>query len=462
MLRAVNCFSFVLLAACFCNLGYSQCTAAPEIKISIEAYTAAGDGTAPEAERKAAQKKVLDKAIAERPTDPFLLDRKRDWFDDNTSSGREAAIAYFTALHEKYPNTAAVTALYADVLGARNSAQAVKLLEASELAHPGDSWTHYKLPGFYINGKSRNKQRLSEEIDAYLNLCPASNSGRVYRILEAGGTHEQMVRYAGQLRTRLEAEAAEPNQGLWTALWNLEFEAAPPAVHAAVRERIRKDLARFETLPSPNKETWLNFLLEGYKLLGDNAAIDRVEARIVEKFPNSSEAERIVTQNWENEHQFPRDGDHAVQQAWYRLSAAVEHDWYERFHDTMRLWQQFDSTAALDETTSEQLLVVARRYVAAYHANPNRFYGANPMEFDVADALIKKKALPVEIPAWLDEGFRRENDRPSHFLGMPRAEMTDGSEDHRRRADCLNADRASAHPAGLLRRAGAAREGSWN
>jgi hypothetical protein len=174
----------------------------------------------------------------------------------------------------------------------------------------------------------------------------------------------------------------------------------------------------------PGTETWLSFLLEGYNLLGDKAATDRIEARIVEKFPDSSKAERIVTRNWESAHPFPRNGDHAAQQTWYRLNAAAEHDWYEHFHDTIRLWQEFNATAALDETTPEGLLSVARKFVEAYRGNPNAFYAGSPIEFDVADALIKKKALPLEIPAWLDEGFRRENNRPSRLLGLPRDEMT--------------------------------------
>ncbi len=425
MPRAVTCFSIAVLSVCSCRSVHSQCIATPDIQTSIDAYAAAAAGPAPEVDRKAAQKKVLDKAIADHPTDPFLLDRKRDWFDNNTSAGREAAIAFFAALREKYPDLPAVTAEYADVLRTKDSAQAIKLLEVSEKAHPGDSWTHYKLLPFYADGKSRNPQRLSEEIDAYLKLCPAPDSPYVYRIITSRGTHEQIVRHAGLLRSRLEAASGKPNQGLWTALWNLEFKAASPAGHPAVRERIRQDLARFETLPDPGQETWLTFLLQGHKLLGDNTATDRLEARIVERFPDSSEAERIVTQNWQIAHPFPRDGNHASQQAWYRLSASAEHAWYEQFHDPIRLWQLFNATAALDESKPDEVLAVARKYVTAYHQNPNRFYIGSPIEFEVADALIKKKALAVEIPVWIDEGFRRENNRPSRLLGRPRDELTD-------------------------------------
>jgi thiol-disulfide isomerase/thioredoxin len=432
MRRTARCFSITLLATSFCCPAYSQCVASPEIKVFTDAFTAAGTGGAPQAERKAAQKKVLDEALTAYPTDVFLLDRKRDWFNDNTSAGREAAILYFAALHEKYPDSPAVTAEYADVLRAKDSSQAVKLLEASETAHPKDSWTHYKLLPVYESGKFRNQHRLVEELDAYLKLCPSPSSSYAYRIMTTEGAPEQIAHHASLLRARLEAELGAPNQGLWTALWDLEFKAAPPTDHPAVRERIGKDLGRFESFSDHDEVAWLTFLLKGYQLMGDRDGADRIAERIVETSPNSREAETIVTEGWQKEHPFPRESDHSSQQAWFRSSAAVAHQWYERWHGMLQLMQEFTSRAALDDTTPEELVSLGRKYIQSYHENPNSFYGANPVEFEVADALIRKNALPAEIPAWLDEGYFRENNRPSRMLGRVRDEMT---EEMKARAD---------------------------
>jgi hypothetical protein len=155
-------FSLALLAALFSRPANSQCTAPPEIKAFTDAYSAAGNRTAPQAERRAAQKKVLDEALAAHPTDYFLLDRQRDWFDDNTSAGLEAGIAHFAALHEKYPADPAITVEYADVLKAKDSAQAVKLLEDSEKAHPDDLWAHSSCWRF-TNPKNRAIRRASKK-----------------------------------------------------------------------------------------------------------------------------------------------------------------------------------------------------------------------------------------------------------------------------------------------------------
>src|SRR5207302_9693810 len=62
------------------------------------------------------------------------------------------------------------------------------------------------------------------------------------------------------------------------------------------------------------------------------------------------------------------------------------------------------------------LLKVAEEFSQAYHADPN-FYGALPVEFEIAQSLIKKKILPAAIPSWIGEGHRRELARPSRGLG---------------------------------------------
>jgi thiol-disulfide isomerase/thioredoxin len=425
MLRAASYSSLALLAAFFSRPANSQCTASPEIKAFTDAYTAAGNGSAPQAERRTAQKKVLDEALDAHPTDYFLLDRQRDWFDDNTSAGREAGIAYFTALHEKYPADPAVSIEYADVLRAKDSAHGVKLLEDSEKAHPDDPWGHFKLLAAYESGKSSNPSRLGEELDAYLKLCPSPASPYVYRVIMANGATEQIARHATLLRARLEEKSGAPNENLWSALWDMEFKAAPPSDHGDVRKRIGKDLARFEALPDPGKAAWLRFLQKGYTTMGDKAAADRLGARMAAAFPNSREAESAVTEEWRDAHPFPRNADHATLQAWYRASAAASHDWYTRWHNVLYFMQEFNARAELDDTKPDDLLTLARDYVKAYHDNSNSFYGATAIEFQVADALIKKKALSAEIPAWLDEGFHRENNRPSRLTGAARDDLSD-------------------------------------
>ena len=417
-------FRLMAGALLFTALAFPQCEAPAQIKPIVAAYTAATRSRDPEAAREAAGAAILDKALIDAPTDYFLLDRKRDLMDNNTSDGRESSIAWFAALHQKYPDSAAVTAVYADVLRFRDSAQALALLEVSLKVDAEFPWTHIKLIPIFESGKLRNPVRASAGAERFLTMCPRTSSAYAYRILLGAATEDQIARHAAALRERLSAASGAPNQQLWGVLWDMEFKAVPPTGHATVRERITKDLAKFEEQQA-REAAYLSFLRRGYANIGDTTATARIDRQIVEQFPDSGEAEKVVTEQWHKDHPFPKDADPATRQAYHRASAAAAHDWYQRWHNVLYLMQEFNAVAALDDTKTEDLLRLGQQYVAAYHATPNSFYAAMPMEFEVADSLIGKRALPPEIPAWMDEGYRRETNRPSRLLGQVRGEMTD-------------------------------------
>jgi len=430
MLFRALCLSF--LAGSLCRLGFAQCEPAPDVKQILEAYAEAGRGRAPDAGKRAARSQILEKGLAAAPTNYFLLDRRRDLLDDNTSAGQEASITYFSALHQKYPDSPGVTAVYADALRVKDSAQALKLLESSEKAHPDFPWTRLKLLSVLNASGVRDKARIGETIDSFLKSCPATSNAFVYRILLANGTEEQIGRNIAALRARLEGQPDAPNQNLWEALWDLEFKAVPPSGHAAVRERIAKDLALLDKSPQHNQLAWLNCLRKGYADVGDIAGADRIDGQIQKDYPDSREAEQLVTKRWRTEHPFPSDKDQQAKQAWYRASAAAASEWYARWHGLLWLMQEFSAVAALEDTKPADLLSLAEKYVQDYHENPNSFYGALPIEFDVSDALIRKKVLSPSIPQWIDDGYHRETNRPSRMLGQFRDQL---SAEQKKRAD---------------------------
>ncbi|MCU1257412.1 MAG: hypothetical protein JWO80_297 [Bryobacterales bacterium] len=404
---------------------FPQCEPSKAIKESLDADAAANRPQQSDAEKRAARRQILDKALATDPTDYFLLQRKRDLLDENSSTSRQASLTYFSSLYDRYPNSPAVIAVYAQLLREKDAPKALGLLDASQKAHPDFPWTEFQKIFIFDSGTLRNKERLSAEIDAFLRICPAPASPTVYLVLSRNGTAEQSARHAAALRKRLEAESGTPNQALWRALWDLEFKAVPPGEHAAVRDRIAKDLAKLDSEPHPGRLSWLSFMVAGYANVGNPAAIDKLNDDILKEFPDSQEAERVVTERWRKEHAFPNGGDKTALQTWYRANAAAAAEWYRRWHGMISLMQEFTAVAALDDTKPEDLLKLAQEYIRAYHDRPNSFYGAMPMEFDVSEALIRKAVLPATIPDWLDEGFRRETNRPSRLLGRPRDEMTD-------------------------------------
>ncbi len=366
---------------------------------------------------------ALEKALRGDPTNYFLLDRLRSILEEDATRGD--LIERLAALQARYPESPAVGVVYADALRTKDAAKALAILESVEKSHPEFPFSHLKLVGVFSWGKFQNKARLDEELDAFLKACPASDSAHAYRVMVSQGTQEQIARHAKLLRARLEAEKESPNRELYSVLWDLEFKAVPPAEHGAVRERIARDLARLEASPSRDKLDCLTLLRDGYKRMGDQAACDRIDERILKYHPDSTDAEAVVTGRWRKEHPFPKDGDKAAQQGWYRAQAAAAHEWRERWPtDNMLLRVEFTSVAALDGTKGEELQKLAEAYVADYREHGD-WWGALPMEFDVADTLLRKKLAHPAIPDWIEEGYRREAKRSSAMLGRERENLTE-------------------------------------
>jgi thiol-disulfide isomerase/thioredoxin len=417
LLRAFICAAFLVRGA------FPQCEATGTAKEVLDANS----------KIPAAQKDdriaALDKALGSDPTDYFLLDRLRSILDEDKT--REALLDRLAALYQKYPDSPAVAVVYADELRNKDETKALAILQSVEKDHADFPFTHFKLLQIFGWGRLQNKARLAEEIDAYLKACPAVGTAYVYRVL-LDLPAEQIARHAGLLRARLEAETGAANQQLWSVLWDLEFKAVPPTGHAAVRQRIAKDLEKLEQAPGRDKLGYLTFLRNGYNKLGDKAASDRIADQILKDYPKSRETESLVTDRWYKEHPFPRDGDKAAQEAWYRANLVAAREWRTKWPaNNMWFHAEFSAMAALDDTKPEDLSKLAGEYVADYQKRGN-WYGALPTEFDVADALLKKKLTPAVIPDWIEEGYRRETNRSSRMLGSMRDNLTD---DQKKMAD---------------------------
>jgi thiol-disulfide isomerase/thioredoxin len=419
----------LLCAALLIPSAFPECVADGAAKLALEA-----DSQMPAA-RTAERVAALERALRGDPTNYFLLDRLRSILDEDAS--RAALIERLAALQARYPESPAVGVVYADALRSKDAGKALAILESVEKSHPEFPFSHLKLVGVFSWGKFQNKARLGEELDALLKACPAFDSVSPYRVMVAQGTPEQIARHAKLLRARLDAEKAAGNQELYSVLWDLEFKAVPPAEHGAVRERIAGDLARLEASPNRDKLDSLTLLRDGYKRMGDQAACDRIDERILKYHPDSTDAEALVTGRWQKEHPSPEAGDKAAQQGWCRAQAAAAHEWRERWPtDNLLFRAEFTAVAALDDTKAEELQKLAEAYIADYREHGN-WLSALPMEFEVAETLLRKKLAHPAIPDWIEEGCRREANSSNSLLGQARENLT---EEMKARADAQMSD----------------------
>jgi hypothetical protein len=149
----------------------------------------------------------------------------------------------------------------------------------------------------YSPGTKRlDKNKAAEEIAAFFAACPSSTDAEAQRRLDRAGSSELQARVAAALRARLAVETDPTRLKDYATLWGLEFRTHPPQEHEALRRQVAADLQRLESLnPKPDAK-WLVFLKIGYKQSGGSPeTVAAMEDRVIQAFPHSDEAYRIVS-----------------------------------------------------------------------------------------------------------------------------------------------------------------------
>lgn len=142
-------------------------------------------------------------------------------------------------------------------------------------------------------------------------------------------------------------------------------------------------------------------------MLGDPERLRRAEDRLLAQFPRSPVAKAILRERWRKQHPFPQPGDpEEKRQAFYRTELAwVE----ERLRDDPRerlfLPERFWALVGLKDSTGEQAAAAADEVLAARRERPPVGF-LPPLEFQVAEGLLKKQVRVEAVPELVAQGLR--------------------------------------------------------
>jgi thiol-disulfide isomerase/thioredoxin len=323
-------FAAALLAA-VCPALFAQsplalpgCETRPEVRQVIEeklAYKALENMKF--TERLALERRLLEDLIAKYPRE---LEPHRQLLNVTHYNDPEAYAA-FTARYvkqaEQQPGDPLALYMAALFLTGKDTPRALQLLEQAKSKAPDFAWPEMSLARIHAGGKLADKKKSGEEIAAFFAICPSSTDPAAQRVLNRAGGTELQARVAAALRARLAKETEPKRLQEYATLWGLEFRSRPTQEHDALRKQVSDDLKRLESMnPKPDAE-WLVFLKDGYKQSGASAeTVTAKEDRIVQAFPHSQEAHRLVEQRWEKAHKEPEDQKDAA--AWAKYNSAYE------------------------------------------------------------------------------------------------------------------------------------------
>jgi len=407
MLR--NLAAGILAVTFWSGVALAQCEASRDVLGILGRSLLRSETGLTRVERDAKRIAILDEALKRHPHDFFLL-RSRMMMEGSSlfleGGGQAEQLAWIEAMRKKNPDQPVYALLHATALLGKNTPEAIRMFEALKTNRPESAQVHLELVGVYSFGKFKSKEKVEQELSAFVKLCPAPFSASALSIITRNGTPDQIAKTAAALRTRLEAENDPVLRNSWEALWRLEFKARPPAEHDPLRKQIAQDLARFEKSPERSNLEWLLFLQAGYESVGDTAAVDKIKDELLKAYPASNDAKRTLEDRWNKAHPYPRTASDTEKEAWNRFRLPAIEEWLKRWPEDSNLWSdKFRALAALPDTKPEDLAKTAEKLFATYEKDPS-WYSSPPTEFSVASAFLKHKVQLDQVPALVEKGYR--------------------------------------------------------
>ena len=291
-------------------------------------------------ERVAFRRQVLEDLIAKYPRDVEPYRRLIKATKEEETDRYPALVDRYRKQAEQNPDDPLALYVAGLALSGIDTPQSIRFLERARSQAPNFVWPALELAHIYSPGTKRvDKKKAGDEAAAFFDACPSSTDADAQWRLPRAGSSELQARVAVAVRARLATETDPKRLKDYASLWGLEFRTHPPQEHDALRKQVAADLQRLESLNPKPDAGWLVFLKDGYKQSGASAEIvTAMGDRVIQAFPHSDEAYRIVRDRWETVHKEPEDPKDAAAWDKYHLAyRAALKDWIARFTDSREL-----------------------------------------------------------------------------------------------------------------------------
>ncbi|HEV8375651.1 MAG TPA: TlpA disulfide reductase family protein, partial [Candidatus Polarisedimenticolia bacterium] len=391
----------------------------------------------PPAKRQAARIERLRVLLRENPEDLFLH-REVQKRSQGTEEGRRALVEEYHRRLQEHPDDSRFLYLFGRALQMSGDPAAKRQFERALEKDPRFAWPHLELASLSWVGAGQESRSLRKHLLRFWKLCPDSLEG--YRFVERVRNPKFALEAAAKLRAILERRADAEVIPFHTSLWSMEFRAQPPAEHASVRERVRKDLARIRSLSRNENKQWYLTLLEGYELIGDQESKERIEKEFLHRFGYTGDALDIVTDRWMEGNPYPADANPIAIKSYWRAFYRESSNWVKAWPDYPLAWlYRILAVGELRELSNREALAAADGFLEVLQSDRSSLGGFPPVEHRVARLYVDRGVRLSHVPALVQDPLRpleqnlerndsggaemRENTRKnldaSHWSGWP-------------------------------------------
>jgi len=286
--------------------GIHACDAEPAIQQIYEQHRSSPDRV-----------DVLREALRAHPDDLFL----NRWLILTPGFRRGIFEAEYRARFEAHPGEPLFQYLYGLALMGADTPQAIRLIGQALAKDPGIPYAYQALVAIYSSPNFRDRAKVASNLQAFTARCPQDVDAYSYlkEVDDPRVLREMTVKFRDTVENGYTAGVAATYANLWAA----EFRIADPKTRDQLRERVRADIERIREL-DPNNIDDSKSLIEGYRLLGDQAAAGALQAK---RTPARTFNE--VFQEWDKAHPYSRDPKTRAQsqEDMYQASAQWVKDW---------------------------------------------------------------------------------------------------------------------------------------
>jgi thiol-disulfide isomerase/thioredoxin len=207
-------------------------------------------------------------------------------------------------------------------------------------------WPYFELMGVYADLQP-NPSKLAANMHAYRDLCPANSDA--FRYLSRISDRAETQAFARQLRTLLELSSAAPDLTRYADLWAAEFRSAPPTAFDSLRDRVRGDLKRLESLAQGDRSL-LYTMQTGYELTGQTEAARRAHLDA----QRGSDPAGAAYFAWAEQHPGPV-GDHSPEalRAYREVHRKEAEELAAKWPESRISWMEMLHTASTPELASQ-------------------------------------------------------------------------------------------------------------
>jgi hypothetical protein len=310
----------------------------------------------------------------------------------------------------QHPNDPVLTYLYAYSLSGKNTPEMIRLMRQLVAEHPEFPWPNLALAEVRGYFSYKDEKEAQFYLQAFMKLCP--DSPEPARLLVAFGNSDFLADAIRRMRANLAARSDMRSLMLYQELWYLEaMRGATGEETAKVRQTIKDDLKRLQTLDAERQRQLATVIRSGYADIGDRETF----RDLIEK--DRSETGRwgavmLEIQEWNAQNSAPPDSASAEKRAAYwENRLRMTDSWVKKLPEDPSIWVvRLEALAALTNHPESEFLEVATKALALEREGAETPELATHLPWQsnilkVASLSADKGIILDQLPALINEGL---------------------------------------------------------